>query len=98
MRTRQAVDVQGFEDLEGLFVVSLLHLQHTLHQFDFVSKSGIGELLQIGLQIILQLFVPRVEPRRECIVLRLHLRCLSGERRKVYGERRKDEKDESYNL
>ena len=77
MRTRQRLHVDRLQEFERLFIMPLLHLNNTLHEIHFIQESGVGVLLQIGLEVTLQQLVPPVETCGQGIVTRLHLRRLS---------------------
>ena len=79
VRPRQGFDINRLQDLQALFVMSLLHLQHTLHKMHLVQKRGVGVCLQIVLQVALQQLVSPVEAGFQSLVVRLHLRRLGGE-------------------
>ena len=69
------------QHFDTLFVLPFLNLQYGLHELHLVRKRGVRKLLQVGLQITLQRFVPYLKPSRERVVTRLHLRRLSESRR-----------------
>ena len=92
----QRFDVDRFQDLQTLFIVSLLHLQHTLHEMHLVRERGVWVCLQIVLQVALQQLVPSVEPGSQSIVARLHLRRLGGEGNKDRFAQRQETKDYRY--
>ena len=54
MRTRQRLHVDRLQEFERLFIMPLLHLNNTLHEIHFIQESGVGVLLQIGLEVTLQ--------------------------------------------
>ena len=54
VRPRQGVDVDRLQDLQRLFVVPFLHLQHALHEMDLIQKRGVRISLQVCLQVALQ--------------------------------------------
>ena len=76
---REGVEIDRLEVLEALLVMTFLDLDDTLHEFYLIGKGGIGEGLQIGLEVVLQLLVARRETLREGFVAGLHLRRLGGE-------------------
>ncbi len=95
MVAAQRLDVDRLQDFKRLFVVPFLHLQNALHQFHLVFEGGVGIGLQVGLQVILQLFVSSVKPGYQSQVVGLHRRRLGVERgvqrteyRKTYYEKR----------
>ena len=62
MRAGKCFRLYGLQNFETLFIMPFLYLQHALHEFHLIGKSGVGECLQIGLEVTLELFVPSIEP------------------------------------
>ena len=54
VRPRQGVDIDRLQDLQRLFVVPFLYLQHALHEMDLIQKRGVRISLQVCLQVALQ--------------------------------------------